>query len=98
LSRYLVPFYLYVQVYSMSQIFLVYTALNQKPVDLCGPDGFRGLGHMDFREDILSILFELTAPPQSRQNSPKTIQWRNHEKGSLQRDDFSSKWAMSVVV
>lgn len=46
----------------MSQIFLVYTALNQKPVDLIGTDGFRGLGHVDSRKDILSIRFELTAP------------------------------------
>jgi len=49
----------------MSQIFLVYTALNQKPVDLSGPDGFRGLGHMNSRKDILSIQFELTAPSPS---------------------------------
>ncbi|OJA21668.1 hypothetical protein AZE42_09552 [Rhizopogon vesiculosus] len=43
------------------EIFLVYTALNQKPTDQIGPDGFRGLGHVDSRKDILSIRFELTA-------------------------------------
>ncbi|KAG1732508.1 putative methyltransferase-domain-containing protein [Suillus lakei] len=46
------------------EIFLVYTALNQKPLDLIGPDGFRGLGHVDSRKDTLSIQFELTAPSQ----------------------------------
>ncbi|KAG2346761.1 hypothetical protein BDR05DRAFT_1057353 [Suillus weaverae] len=44
------------------EIFLVYTALNQKPLDLAGPDGFHGLGHVDSRKDTLSIRFELTAP------------------------------------
>lgn len=46
------------------EIFLVYTALNQKPLDLAGPDGFHGLGHVDSRKDTLSIQFELTAPSQ----------------------------------
>ncbi|KAG1780798.1 putative methyltransferase-domain-containing protein [Suillus placidus] len=44
------------------EIFLVYTALNQKPLDLTGPDGLHGLGHVDSRKDTLSIRFELTAP------------------------------------
>ncbi|KAG0694221.1 putative methyltransferase-domain-containing protein [Suillus ampliporus] len=47
------------------EIFLVYTALNQKPLELTGPDGFRGLGHVDSRKDVLSIQFELTAPTSS---------------------------------
>ena len=42
----------------------MYTALNQKPIDLTGPDGFRGLGQVDSRKDILSIQFELTVPSQ----------------------------------
>ncbi|KAG1864834.1 hypothetical protein F4604DRAFT_1893352 [Suillus subluteus] len=46
------------------EIFLVYTALNQKPLDQTGPDGFRGLGHVNSRKDTLSIQFELTAPSQ----------------------------------
>ncbi|OAX34274.1 hypothetical protein K503DRAFT_459697 [Rhizopogon vinicolor AM-OR11-026] len=45
----------------MLQIFLVYTALNQKPMDHTGPDGFRSLEHIDSRKDILSIRFEFTA-------------------------------------
>ncbi|KAG1786037.1 putative methyltransferase-domain-containing protein [Suillus plorans] len=46
------------------EIFLVYTALNQKPLDQTGPDGFHGLGHVDSRQDTLSIRFELNAPSQ----------------------------------
>ncbi|KAG2355959.1 putative methyltransferase-domain-containing protein [Suillus spraguei] len=47
------------------EVFLVYTALNQKPLNLTGPDGFHGLGHVDSRKDTLSIRFELTAPSQA---------------------------------
>lgn len=35
--------------------------MKQKPLDLAGPDGFHGLGHVDSRKDTLSIQFELTA-------------------------------------
>jgi hypothetical protein len=52
-----------------SQIFLIYTALNQKPLDLTGPDGFRGLGHVDSRKDTLSIRFELAAPSKPTSSS-----------------------------
>lgn len=44
------------------EIFLLYTALNQGGTELTGPDGHRGLGFIDSRQDTLSIKFELAAP------------------------------------
>ncbi|KAG1728148.1 putative methyltransferase-domain-containing protein [Suillus paluster] len=71
------------------EIFLVYTALNQKPLGLTGPDGFRGLGHVDSRKDILSIRFELTAPsPPSKPTDDKPA--------SRSRKDKSAKKSRGV--
>lgn len=47
---------------NLFQIFLLYTALNQGGTELTGPDGHRGLGFIDSRQDTLSIKFELAAP------------------------------------
>ncbi|KAG6329656.1 hypothetical protein ID866_9432 [Astraeus odoratus] len=46
------------------EIFLVYTALNRPDIRLIGPDGYRGLGHIDSRKDTLAIEFELVEPVQ----------------------------------
>ena len=76
--------------FTLSQIFLVYTALNQKLVDPSGPDGFVDtwiLARPSFPSDLNSLHRRSLC-----QNSPTTIQWRNHGKGSLRRDFFSYKW------
>jgi predicted nicotinamide N-methyase len=69
------------------EIFLIYTALNQKPLDLTGPDGFRGLGHVDSRKDTLSIRFELAAPskPTSSSGAPESKLPSRSRKGKSLR-------------
>ncbi|KAI6119214.1 hypothetical protein EDD16DRAFT_1555119 [Pisolithus croceorrhizus] len=37
------------------EIFLLYTGLNRVRTKLTGPDGYRGLGHVDSRKDVLTI-------------------------------------------
>ncbi|KAH7922600.1 hypothetical protein BV22DRAFT_1016990 [Leucogyrophana mollusca] len=41
------------------EIFIAYTNLQQAKTVPVGPDGFRGLGHVDSRKDTLFIQFEL---------------------------------------
>ncbi|EIW79055.1 hypothetical protein CONPUDRAFT_59850, partial [Coniophora puteana RWD-64-598 SS2] len=43
-------------------IFLLYTTLRGAPIELVGPDGFRGLGHIDSRQDTLTIDITLRRP------------------------------------
>lgn len=55
------------------KIFLLYSALNRTNTTLVGPDGFRGLGHLDSRKDTLTVQFELRPPitPQPAKKSKK---------------------------
>ncbi|KAL4066089.1 hypothetical protein J3A83DRAFT_4433057 [Scleroderma citrinum] len=62
------------------EIFLLYTALNRantKP--LTGPDGHRGLGHVDSRKDTLTIQFALTEPAKSALCSGIPRQEQSHK-------------------
>ncbi|KIK20809.1 hypothetical protein PISMIDRAFT_656097 [Pisolithus microcarpus 441] len=69
------------------EIFLLYTSLNRARTKLTGPDGHRGLGHVDSRKDILTINIGLSedatetskdkqpcvAPKQKRPKEKKSI-------------------------
>ncbi|KIK81194.1 hypothetical protein PAXRUDRAFT_833023 [Paxillus rubicundulus Ve08.2h10] len=70
------------------EIFLLYTALNQAKTDLVGPDGHRGLGHIDSRKDTLRIHFELrppaSSPPLSDERVKPTRKGKHSRKKVLQ--------------
>ncbi|KIM62495.1 hypothetical protein SCLCIDRAFT_119592 [Scleroderma citrinum Foug A] len=65
------------------EIFLLYTALNRantKP--LTGPDGYRGLGHVDSRKDMLTIQFTLTAPTEDASCTGISEQKQSHKSST----------------
>ncbi|KAG8215033.1 hypothetical protein J3R82DRAFT_8441 [Butyriboletus roseoflavus] len=74
------------------EIFLLYSALNQTKTNLVGPDGYRGLGHLDSRRDTLTIQFELR-PPSSAPSPPHPTKRPKHS-----RKKASSKGSSTRVI
>ncbi|KAF8842382.1 hypothetical protein BDN67DRAFT_965949 [Paxillus ammoniavirescens] len=77
------------------EIFLLYTALNQAKTDLVGPDGYRGLGHVDSRKDTLTVHFELSPPASSP--PPLDEQVKPTRKGKHSRKKVSWRILEQVV-
>ncbi|KAF9244095.1 hypothetical protein BU15DRAFT_42236 [Melanogaster broomeanus] len=82
------------------EIFLLYTALNQAQTDLIGPDGYRGLGHVDSRKDTLTIQFELrppTATPPSSNQYVKPTRRGKHSRKKVSEDTLAKSVEMQIA-
>jgi len=69
--------------FQLPQIFLLYTALNRANTkSLTGPDGYRGLGYVDSKKDMLTIQFTLTAPTENASCTGISGQKQSHKSST----------------
>ncbi|KAH0836419.1 hypothetical protein J3R83DRAFT_8021 [Lanmaoa asiatica] len=71
------------------EIFLLYSALNQTKTNLVGPDGYRGLGHLDSRKDTLTIQFELRSPSSPAPSLPQPTKRPRHPRKKAPEDSLT---------
>ncbi|KAI6010774.1 hypothetical protein F5J12DRAFT_821664 [Pisolithus orientalis] len=85
------------------EVFLLYTSLNRACTKLTGPDGYRGLGHVDSRKDTLTIhlgLFEDATEMSKDQQlcnisqSPKSKQKRSKKSIDIEIEIAQDKTAL----
>ncbi|KAF8552735.1 hypothetical protein OG21DRAFT_1465295 [Imleria badia] len=77
------------------EIFLLYSALNQTNTSLVGPDGFRGLGHLDSRKDTLNIQFELRPP--SALSPPRPTQKPKHSRKKASKESATREIEIEIA-